>query len=43
MRKGFKKFAIWLKIDNPYISIFAKSHITIPAGAAIDIALPKYK
>ena len=38
---GFRKFAIWFKIDIPLKLMFAKIHITIPAGAAIATALPK--
>ncbi len=39
LAKGSRKFAITFKIDNPFTLIFAKSHITRPAGTATSIAL----
>ena len=39
----FHDVAIILSKLWPLIPKFAKSHITRPAGAAITIALPKYK
>ena len=36
---GFKKFAMYVINDMSFIHILAKSHITIPAGAATATAL----
>ena len=35
-----KNFAIIVSRFSPFIPIFANNHITNPAGAATDIALP---
>lgn len=40
LANGFKAFAIKSNIDIPPTLILENSHITIPAGAAIEIALP---
>jgi len=40
LAKGSKKLAIYERIDKFPIVIFANNHITIPIGAATDIALP---
>lgn len=39
--KGFKKFAIIVRMLSPCIPILANNQITSPAGAATEIALPK--
>ncbi len=41
--KGLIKVAICVNMLIPEILILAKSHITIPAGSATAIALPKNK
>ena len=43
MENGSKKLAIIVSKLWPLIPKLAKSHKTRPAGAAITIALPKYK
>lgn len=43
LAKGFKKFAIYVRIVVFPIYIFAKPQITIPTGAATATALPKDK
>ena len=39
--KGFKEFAIKSKMDVLPMFILENNHITIPAGAATAIALPR--
>lgn len=41
LAKGSKKFATKVRSVEPLKVIFAKSHITIPVGAATAIALPQ--
>jgi len=43
LAKGSKKFAIYVRRVLLAKLILAKSHITAPAGAATDKALPKTK
>ena len=43
LAKGSKKFATKVRSVEPAKVIFAKSHITIPVGAATATALPQNK